>query len=66
MILSRRHASNKQQPAPWEGPFAAAPSMAPARFNSMVRTAAELVGTDHLDSAAATSPTVAPAAAAAA
>ncbi|MGH9124357.1 MAG: hypothetical protein ACRDZ8_06475 [Acidimicrobiales bacterium] len=62
MILSRRHGRNNQQPAPWQGPFAPAPSMAPPRFNPMVRTAWELVGNDHLEVAVATAPTVSPAA----
>ena len=44
MSLFRNRVGQPHEAAPWEGPFAPAPSMDPPRFDRMLKTAAELVG----------------------
>ena len=63
MFLSRRHEGNSTPHAAWDGPFAPAPSMAPARFNPMLKTAGELVADQQPALAVATAPTATPVAA---
>jgi hypothetical protein len=45
MAWTRRHAGKREDPAPWEGPFAPNPVSQAVRVNPMVKTAAELVAT---------------------
>ena len=47
MSWFRNEAGRASQTEAWTGPFAPEPPTGPARINPMVRTAAELVATDH-------------------
>jgi len=47
MSWFRNEAERASKTDAWVGAFAPAPPTAPARFNPMVRTAAELVATYH-------------------